>query len=231
VVLVDADLRRPAVHGSLKLSKAPGLCDVIGKGSRVESVVRPWPGDEWLKVLTVGTQPPNITEVVGSNRISAILSELKTNHELVIVDSPPLIIADAYNLASRVDGVIVVLEPGQTTNEQAKALHEQLTRSNARILGFVFNKVTEESIHSYGDYQYRSLYSPKYYSDYVSKPNKKHGADTRTRQWTDFFEHGKIPEGVSSRVESAFKAIRTKPKAVAGRAKKPKKADESTGSN
>jgi len=226
VVLVDADLRRPAVHGSLKLSKAPGLCDVISNHAAVETVVRPWEGDGCLKVLTVGNQPPNITEVVGSNRISAILMELKSKHELVIVDSPPLIIADAYNLASRVDGVIVVIEPGQTTNDQAKALKEQLQRANAKILGFVFNKVTQESIHSYGDYQYRSLYSPKYYSDYVSKPSKKHRKPDRTRQWTDFFEHGKVPDVVSSRVDTALKSFRTRSKGSKARVRKVKSVEE-----
>lgn len=225
VVLVDADLRRPAVHTALKLSKAPGLCDVIGNGSKVESVIRSWNGNQYLKVLTVGNQPPNITEVVGSNRLSAILSDLKAHHELIIVDSPPLIIADAYNLASRVDGVIIVLEPGQTTNEQARALKEQLARSNAKILGFVFNKVTKESIHSYGDYQYRSLYSPKYYSDYVAKPSKKQVRTTRGRQWTDFFEHGKVPAEVSSKVEGALSALKKK------RLKKNAKAEESAKSN
>jgi hypothetical protein len=177
-------------------------------------------------VLTVGNQPPNITEVVGSNRISAILMELKSKHELVIVDSPPLIIADAYNLASRVDGVIVVIEPGQTTNEQAKALKEQLHRANAKILGFVFNKVTQESIHSYGDYQYRSLYSPKYYSDYVSKSSKKRRKPDRTRQWTDFFEHGRVPDVVSSRVDGALKAFKTRSKGSTARTRKVKSAEE-----
>ncbi len=225
VILVDADLRRPAVHSSMKLSKAPGLCDVIGNGAKVEGVVRSWNGDEYLKVLTVGNQPPNITEVVGSNRLSAILTDLKAHHEMIIVDSPPLIIADAYNLASRVDGVIIVLEPGQTTNEQARALKEQLTRSNAKILGFVFNKVSEESIHSYGDYQYRSLYSPKYYSDYVAKPSRKRAPESRARQWTDFFEHGKIPAEVSAKLSGTVSALKKK------RTRKPRKTEESAESN
>jgi len=225
VVLVDADLRRPAVHTSMRLSKAPGLCDVIGNGSKIESVIRSWNGDKYLKVLTVGNQPPNITEVVGSNRLSAVLTDLKAHHDLIIVDSPPLIIADAYNLASRVDGVVIVLEPGQTTNEQARALKEQLSRSNAKILGFVFNKVTRESIHSYGDYQYRSLYSPKYYSDYVSKSSKKQAPASRSRKWAEFFEHGKVPTEVSVKVDEALSRIRKR------RTKKDEKTEGPAGSN
>jgi len=70
----------------------------------------------------------------------------------VIVDAPPLIIADSYNLASRVDGVILVMEPGQTNEEQAKTIKEQLDRSRAHLLGIVFNKISERSAHSYYDY-------------------------------------------------------------------------------
>src|SRR5215208_175622 len=168
VVLIDADLRRPAVHRSFEMSQGPGLSDVISNRSDIAGVERFWDGDGDLKIITAGNKIPNITEVVGSKRISSILSDLKENHELVIIDAPPLIIADSYNLASEADGVILVIEPGQTSEDQAKAIKEQLGRANARIVGCVFNKVTESNANSYGDYQYQSLYAPKYYGDYVS---------------------------------------------------------------
>jgi Mrp family chromosome partitioning ATPase len=84
-----------------------------------------------------------------------------------------LIIADSYNLASEADGVIIVIEPGETSEDQAKAIKEQLRRANARIVGCVFNKVTEANANSYADYQYQALYAPKYYGDYVSGANQE----------------------------------------------------------
>ena len=169
VILVDADLRRSNVHKSLKMTQTPGLADVINNKADIESVLREWKKGKNLKVVTAGNKPSNITEIVGTKRIATILSELKENHELIIIDAPPLIIADTYNLASTVDGIIIVLVPGQTSDEQAKAIKEQLDRANAKVLGFVFNKMSEERVHSYDDFQYRSLYSSKYYGDYTSK--------------------------------------------------------------
>jgi capsular exopolysaccharide synthesis family protein len=227
VILVDADLRRSAVHKSLKMAKAPGLSDVIKNKVSIESAVRESKSSKKLKVLTGGHRTPNVTEVVGSKRISAILSELKELYELIIIDAPPLIIADTYNLASTVDGVIIIMVPGQTSEDQARAIKEQLERANANILGFVFNKVSEERVSSYGDYQYRSLYASTYYGDYTSKAMKGPATLSPSRKLIDFFEHGKIPAGVAAEVENAISAIKTQPKNMLNRFKNSKKKDKS----
>jgi capsular exopolysaccharide synthesis family protein len=220
VILVDADLRRPAVHRALKMSKAPGLSDVIGSRADISSVIRSWDNGGNLKVITAGNKPASITEVVGSKRISAILSELQNSHEFVIIDAPPLIIADSYNLAAKADGVIIVMEPGQTADEQARAIKEQLNRANAKIIGIVFNKVSEESAHSYDDYQYRTLYSPRSYGDYISKGTKEPTTVSRSKRLMDFFEHGKVPPEVATEVQSAITAIKTQPRNMFNRVRK-----------
>jgi capsular exopolysaccharide synthesis family protein len=222
VLLVDADLRRSSIHRSMQMNKSPGLADVIRNKAIIHNVVQKKKGEEHLKVITAGRKPPNVTEVVGSSRIAVILSELKEKHELVIVDAPPLIISDTYNLASRADGVIIVLEPGQVSEDQARAIKEQLDRANANILGFVFNKLSEESMHSYGDYQYSSLYSSKYYGEYIAEEKKETGEISRSKKLIDFFEHGKIPDEVESGVENAIKAIKTQPKDMIKKIRKSK---------
>jgi polysaccharide biosynthesis transport protein len=212
VVLVDADMRRPAIHTSLHVSSKPGLSDVIRGEKTAQSVVKVWKKDK-LEVITAGTRLPNVTEIVGSKKIGAILNELKETFEVVIVDSPPLVISDAYNLASKVDGVIVILVPGQTREEQAKVMKEQLDRAGAKVIGVVFNRITMQNATSQGDYQYLSLYSPKYYSDYVStSPKDANADDGRSRRLLDFFEHGEVPPEVATTVEKAVTAIKTQPR-------------------
>ena len=231
VLLVDADLRRSTIHTSLKMTKGPGLSDVIRNKVDAQGVVRQWKSDENLKVITAGMTPPNITEIVGSNRIAAVLSELKKHYETVIIDAPPLIISDSYNLASRADGVIIVLEPGKTPDEQAIAIKEQLDRANAKILGFVFNKLSEESMYRYGDYQYRSLHSSNYYGAYNSKTTREPIAISRSKKVIDFFEHGKMPPDVAAGVNNAITAIKTQPRDMLNRIKKSRtneKASEET---
>ena len=223
VVLVDADLRRPAVHKVLDINKEPGLSDLIRNKADIDGVVRSWNENGNLKVITVGNIPPNITEVVGSKRIGSILGDLRERFEIVVVDAPPLIIADSYNLASRVDGVILVMEPGETAEEQARTIKEQLDRSNAHLLGIVFNRISERSAHSYYDYQYRSLYSPKYYGDYVKKKTDESDAGSRSKGMISFLEHGEMPDEMAEGVQSAITAIKTQPKKVAERFRKSRK--------
>lgn len=222
VLLVDADLRRPALHKALNIDKAPGLADVIRNKTDIQSVVRRWKNDS-INVITAGNVPPNVTEVAGSKRILSILTNLRENFELVIVDAPPLIIADSYNLASKVDGVIIILEPGETSEEQAKAIKAELDRAKAKVLGIVFNKVSEASAHSYHDYQYQSLYSPKYYGDYISKESKEPLPESRSKKVIAFFEHGQVPPEVETDVQSALMAIKTQPEKIMARIRKSRK--------
>ena len=221
VILVDADLRRPAIHSALKMSKEPGLSDVIKNKAEIQSVVRQ-PKNININVITAGDIPSNITEVVGSKRISSILSRLKDNFELVIVDAPPLIISDSFNLASKVDGVILVIVPGETTIDQAKVIKEQLDRSEARMLGIVFNKITAQTAQSYGDYQYQSMYSPKYYGDYISGSAHREEKQTASssKKIMAFFEHGDVPDDVAQEVEHAITAIKTQPRNLVSRMNK-----------
>ena len=175
VVLMDADLRRPAVHDALNISKSPGLSDIIRNKMSIMDAVQSLKNST-LDVVTAGNIPPNVTEVVGSKRIATILDGLKENFETIVVDAPPLVISDAYTLASKVDGVVLVLEPGQTREEQARVIKEQFTRAGAKVIGVVFNRVTTGDAKSYGDYQYLSMYSPQQYNDYVSNaPREKPG--------------------------------------------------------
>lgn len=222
VVLVDADLRRPAVHKGLDMAMEPGLSDLIRNKADIDDVVRTWYGGN-MKVITTGHIPPNITEVVGSRRIGSILVDLGERFELVIVDAPPLIIADAYNLASRVDGVILVMEPGHTTEEQARAIKEQLDRSNAHLLGIVFNRITEQSAKSYADYQYLSLYSPKYYGDYISNTSAKPETGSQSQKLISFLEKGEMPSEVAQGVEHAITAIKTQPRNMMQKLRRSKK--------
>jgi capsular exopolysaccharide synthesis family protein len=219
-VLVDADMRRPAVHTALKMPVKPGLTEIIRGERPPQGAVRVWRKNK-LEVVTAGGRLPNVTEVAGSKRIGSILNDLKDSFEVVIVDAPPLVISDAYNLASRVDGVILIMVPGQTREEQAKVMKEQLERAGAKVIGVVFNKISVANANSEGDYQYLSLYSPNYYSDYVSgSKGEPTPADGHSKRLLAFFEHGEVPPEMAASVEKAVTAIKTQPRNLAGKLRK-----------
>ena len=225
IILVDADLRRPAIHTALEISKSPGLSEVIRNKMEILESIRTVKGEN-IDVLTVGNVPPNVTAVAGSKRVSAILDELKEKYDTVIIDAPPLVISDAYTLASKVDGIILVLEPGQTREEQAKVIKEQFARAGAKLIGIVFNRVTTGDAKSYGDYQYLSMFSPQQYNDYVSSSPKEKPVDSRSKKLVAFFERGEIPSEMAEEVEHAITAIKTQPRNLLGRIRRPKKKDK-----
>jgi hypothetical protein len=105
-----------------------------------------------------------------------------------------------------------------------------LDRSNAHLLGIVFNKISERSASSYYDYQYRSLYSPKYYGDYVSKKEKAEpAAEPRSKKLVSFLEHGDVPPEVAEGIESAITAIKTQPRTMIERLRKSRKNGRHSG--
>jgi capsular exopolysaccharide synthesis family protein len=162
VVLVDADLRRPRVHRLLGMSNRVGLTDLFRDELKVGQVTRPCEGNEMLSIITSGNLPPNPAELLGSAKMLRILEDLLAEQDMIIVDSPPSLVADAQVLAARVDGVLLVIQPGKTSVKTVRITLEQLKRAGGRILGVVLNRIPRDRGDYYGGYQYYQGYD---YSD------------------------------------------------------------------
>ena len=161
VILLDADLRRPRVHQQLALSNRRGLSDLFRGETELRSVIRSW--NRGFAVITSGSLPPNPTEVLGSERMSQLLEQLKQFADVVVIDSPPSLVTDASVLAAKVDGVILVIRPGHTQVGAARVTQEHLSRVGARVVGVVLNRVPRKGDFYYGGYQYYN--APSYYLD------------------------------------------------------------------
>jgi capsular exopolysaccharide synthesis family protein len=178
VVLLDADLRRPRIHRAFNISNKIGLSDIFRWSEATAAhVMKTWEKMENLVIIPSGKLPPNPTELLGSTRMDDILAEAKELGDIVIIDSPPFVVSDATVLAAKVDGVLLVLQPGRTSLGAAQAMVEQLERANANIVGVVLNRIQRRQGLYYGGY--RSYYAP-YYSDkyyvYSDEPsNNGHG--------------------------------------------------------
>ena len=176
VVIVDADLRRPKVHRLLGISNRAGLSDVFLNSRTRQAIERPWK-DTKLSVITSGSLPPNPSELLASGRMLRFIESLKTEKEISIIDSPPFVVSDASVLASKVDGVILVIQPGKTHTDSIQAAVEQLTRVDAKVLGVVFNRIPRNRGYYYGGYHhYSQHYVYKgydgYYGDYREESAK-----------------------------------------------------------
>ncbi|MFQ5435497.1 MAG: polysaccharide biosynthesis tyrosine autokinase, partial [Anaerolineae bacterium] len=175
VALVDCDLRRPRIHRILNLSNRIGLSDYFRGQEKLPQIMRPV-GEEALKAITSGSLPPNPTELLQSQKMVRLLADLKEVSDIAVIDSPPFLVTDAAVIASRVDGVIMIVQPGHTHAEAAMAMLEQLNRAGTRVIGVVLNRIPQRRPYYYGGYRY--YYSPYYngYSyEYLHDDSKKNG--------------------------------------------------------
>jgi non-specific protein-tyrosine kinase len=95
-------------------------------------------------VLTSGPLPVSPSQVLAARRLDEILAELAEQADLVLLDAPPAAaVADASVLATKADGVLLVLNAGQTKRDSARRAKEALEKVNAHIVGVVLNNVTD----------------------------------------------------------------------------------------
>ncbi|HSB01037.1 MAG TPA: polysaccharide biosynthesis tyrosine autokinase, partial [Anaerolineales bacterium] len=160
VLLIDADLRRPRIHSIFKVSNRVGLTTLFRGPTPVRSVMHQVEGIEGLNIITSGKLPPNPTELLASARMDQILEESSSEVDVIILDSPPSLVADFQVLAAKADGVFLVIQPGHTHADAALSTLDLLNRVNAKILGIVLNKISNGS---HDHYYYPYKYDRNYY--------------------------------------------------------------------
>ena len=102
--------------------------------------------------------------------MDSILESLIQGADIVILDTSPAIVSDPVALSAKVDGVLVIVEPGKTKIGSAQVLMEQLGRADANILGVVLNPISRRISYYYSQYQY---YSKNYYSSDYRHSNEE----------------------------------------------------------
>jgi len=175
VVLLDADMRRPSIHRILGMSNRIGLSDLFRDHSGIHTVSHAVADQPSLAVITSGKLPPNPVELLGSERMTQILLDLNGRADVVVIDTPPCMVADAQVLAGKVDVVLLVVWPGHTHADAALTTLEAFNRAGARVVGVVLNRIPRNRAYYYGGYRYYySRYkSYKYYSDDGSRPARE----------------------------------------------------------
>lgn len=156
VVLVDADLRRARVAEMFSLEGAVGLTNVIRRQMTVPEALQGW--QDTVAILASGPLPPNPSEILGSQSMTALIEELSDLADIVIFDAPPVLpVTDAVVLATQVDGVLVVARYGRTQRSLAAEAHRRLQGVGAHLVGFVLNGVPNSASRGYyEDYRYVS---------------------------------------------------------------------------
>lgn len=152
VLLIDADLRRPALARLLVEKVAPGLSNVLAGLATAQEAVRKeiYPG---LDIMFAGDIPPNPSEILGSVEMENLMEEFSKEYDYILVDTPPVgVVSDACLVANLVDGVLLLVRQGRTKKEAVKRAVNNLQLTGARILGYVLNGVVIERGESYSYY-------------------------------------------------------------------------------
>jgi non-specific protein-tyrosine kinase len=157
VVLVDCDLRRPSLHKLFGLSNEEGLSSLfLDSAPSLENIMYAT-RLESLKVIPSGPVPPNPAEMLDSNLMKRVFSDLRAQSDMLILDSPPtLAVADASILGARCSGAILVVDAGRTRTDACRRAVDTLGNTGTKILGVVLNKITSRRASSYYYYYYYS---------------------------------------------------------------------------
>ena len=185
VLLVDGDLRRPHIHEILKISNSVGLSNLFRDTNlSLIDIVKIWKYENF-GVITAGKIPPNPADLLASNKMASILDISKQTADVVIIDVPPFLVADASILSSRVDGVILVIRPGKTPMDAIKATLEQLHRAKANIVGVVFSRIPKNRINYYSPSYHKKGY-PYYDPHEKKKKGNTMGISSSMGSWMGF---------------------------------------------
>jgi len=177
VLLVEGDLRKPLVYKMFGIEKAPGLTDYVLGNYRWQEItvsitdlmlgefemedILITPGLDNLNIMTAGTNPPNPSEILRSPRFSDFLKEALEAYDFIFIDAPPVLpVADATEIATMIDGVILVYKVGAIGRGILNRAKMTLDNVNANVLGVILNNIKPEMGPDYFKYHAHYYYGP-----------------------------------------------------------------------
>jgi len=149
VLLVDADMRRPRLHGIFKKKDGKGLSSfLLGRASYEELAQET--DIENLYLVADKHSITNSTELLHNDKMKEFIAAAKKNFDFILFDSPPVgILTDATILAKMVDGMVLVVESGKTPSKAVLRNDKLLKNANVNVLGVIINKVLTSGSEGY----------------------------------------------------------------------------------
>ena len=165
VLVIDCDLRRPAVHTQFQLPVSPGLSEMLSKSASFEECMHRDVVPN-LDVLTCGSRVDHPSRFFGQKQSTYSLTAVKKNYAWILLDAPPiLVVNDAAMLSSMADGTVLIADAGSTRLEALERATEFLQRAGGKLLGVVLNHFDPKDAYGayygsdkYGHYDTRHKY-------------------------------------------------------------------------
>ncbi len=156
VILLGLDLRKPKMHKYLGVENLKGLTNYLINQSELEEVVKVSSENSNLHYITSGPIPPNPSELILSDRMDELITQLKEDYDYVIIDTPPIgLVSDALLMRKYVSNILLVVRQKYTKKAMVRDLNELYRNGELKGAGLVFNGVKMgRSYYGYGGYNY-----------------------------------------------------------------------------
>ena len=140
-LLIDADLRHPQIHDIFGIGKSPGLSNFLQGAVAQSEIVHPTQIGN-LKIIPSGDAPQNPAELFHSPKLSELLQELKSQYDMIFLDSAPVIpFTDSVVLGTHVDAIVLVVRARQSRREVVGRAKDLLNKSEQKIVGVILNRI------------------------------------------------------------------------------------------
>jgi succinoglycan biosynthesis transport protein ExoP len=157
-LLIDADLRRPSQHKRFGVANTMGLSTALTGVLPWRDVVVQSTQNPSLHLLPSGPSSRRASDLVGQMMVE-LLDEAVQDYDLIVVDAPPILgFAEPLQLATAVDGVVVITRAGETSRKAVATVLATLDRMRANVVGLVLNQVKKNMSDSYSYYGYYRKY-------------------------------------------------------------------------
>jgi capsular exopolysaccharide synthesis family protein len=162
-ILVNLDLRKPALHKVFGIENRLGLSNVLAGEKSIEEVIQKTDYEN-LSVIPSGPIPPNPGELLQSEKMDEIIEYLNKNYEIVVFDTPPVgLVVDSINILIRSDVNIYIFRANYSKKDFVKVLNDLKQNKNIKGLGIVVNDIKDKNS-GYG-YGYGYGYGKGYYTE------------------------------------------------------------------
>lgn len=167
VLIIDADMRKPVMHRLFNVKNNVGIAEYLGKMNQKSECIQKSSVPN-LYIIPSGSLPPNPSELLGSEQMANLLSEVSKEYDYILIDMPPVnIVSDPLTIGGKISGMVVVTHYGKTTYDDIDELMRKVQTSDTKILGLVLNEIKNKNNGKYG-------YSKKYkYYSYREKSEEK----------------------------------------------------------
>jgi capsular exopolysaccharide synthesis family protein len=179
-LLVDCDLRRPAVSKVFQKVHNKGMSDYLTGEASIDDIVQKT-DIENFSVIFAGKHKHGQREILHPLKIKKFIEEVKTKYDTVVFDSPPVMsVNDSMNIAICVDGIIQVIRYGKLNKKLVERCTRVLSDTGTKIVGAVLNGVETESRGHYYYYYYYNYYGKYGYGNIKSDKERDAASPKQT---------------------------------------------------